>query len=435
MIPTAAVMAADDPAPRVLAGGPPWRVLYVSDVYFPRVNGVSTSIDSFRQELLGAGHEVVVVAPRYGDEPDAPGLLRLPSRRIPLDPEDRMLHARAVLRLLPQLAGRFDLVHVQTPFVAHWAGVRLARRLRVPLLLTYHTHFEEYLHHYVPFLPRPLLRAVARAGSRRQCHQAAAVVVPSSAFLEVLRGYGVRTPLTVIPTGLPASAFRRGDGDAFRRAHGIAPERPVILHVGRMAHEKNLPFLLAVMAALRRQQPDLLLVMAGEGPARPALARRAAELGIADAVRWVGYLPRESELLDCYRAADVFVFASRTETQGLVLLEAMAQGTAVVSTAVLGTRDVLAAGEGALIAAEDVDTFATAVLRLLRDPDLRARLGAAGSAHAAAAGSAPACAARLATLYTETRRHASSQLAAAASLAVVAEGLHTATDSVRVERS
>ncbi|HXT51377.1 MAG TPA: glycosyltransferase [Thermoanaerobaculia bacterium] len=396
----AAALAESMPA-LVANGAEALRVLYLSDVYFPRVNGVSTSIDSFRHELARLGHEVTVAAPRYGDEAETPGVARLRARRVPLDPEDRMLHAREVLRLLPRLAGRFDLVHVQTPFVAHWAGVRLARRLGLPLVLTYHTHFEEYLHHYVPFLPRAPLRALARRASRRQCHQAAAAVVPSAAFHEVLRGYGVRTPLEVLPTGLPESAFVEGDGAAFRRRHGIPLERPMILNVGRMAHEKNLPFLLEVAAAVRQRRPDLLLVMAGDGPALPSLKRRAAELGIAEAVRWVGYLDRERELLDCYRAADVFVFASRTETQGLVLLEAMAQGVPIVSTAVLGTRDVLAAGQGCLTSSEQVHPFAVRVVQLLDDQRLRAAMGDAGRAHARECWSAAACARRLAALYSE----------------------------------
>jgi 1,2-diacylglycerol 3-alpha-glucosyltransferase len=383
-----------------VAGARPLRVLYVSDVFFPRVNGVSTSIESFRRELVRAGHEVVVVAPRYGDEQVDTGVVRVPARKVLLDPEDRMLHARGVLRALPAI-GRFDLVHVQTPFVAHWAGVRAARRANVPLVLTYHTHFEEYLHHYVPFAPRPLLAWIARAASRTQCHQAARVIVPSPTFHEVLRGYGVKTPITVLPTGLPEAAFVPGDGAAFRRRHLIAADRPVMLNVGRMAHEKNLPFLLDVAVAVRAEQPDALLVMAGEGPARAALARRAAELGLGDSVLWVGYLDRETELLDCYRAADAFVFASRTETQGLVLLEAMAQETPVVSTAVLGTRDVLASGEGALVAPEHVAPFAALVLRLLRERTLRETIGAAGRAHVEQCWSAAASAARLVELYRE----------------------------------
>ena len=376
------------------------RIAYLTDVYFPRVNGVSTSIDSFRDELIAAGHEVLLVAPEYGGERSAPGVVRVAARRVFVDPEDRMLRARRVLDLEPQLRqSRPDLVHVQTPFVAHWAGERLARRLGVPLVVSYHTYFEDYLHHYVPFAPRAALRALARTASRRQCNQAQAVVVPSTAFRDVLLGYGVRAPLVVLPTGVPLHAFAGGDGVAFRRRHGIAAQRPMMLHVGRMAHEKNVPFLLEVAAAVRRAVPDLLLVMAGEGPARPALERRAAELGLGDAIRWLGYLPRDGELQSCYRAADVFVFASRTETQGLVLLEAMALGVPVVSTAVLGTRDVLAARQGALVAPEDVQAFADEVVRVLRDTSLRRALGRAGAEQVRDCWSAPACAERLVELY------------------------------------
>jgi 1,2-diacylglycerol 3-alpha-glucosyltransferase len=379
------------------------RILYVTDVQLPRVNGVSTSIDTFRRELAALGHDVLVVGPRYGDEPDTPGVLRLPARRVPFDPEDRMVRAGEVLALAaPLQADGVDVVHVQTPFVAHHAGHKLARVLGVPLVATYHTHFEEYLHHYVPFLPRPLLAALARRAARRQCGQTQAVVVPSSAFQEVLAGYGVRGRLEVIPTGLDLGRFRGGDGAAFRARHGIAAERPVLLHVGRMAHEKNVPFLLEVAARVRQQVPAALLVIAGEGPARPALERRAAALGLTgDAIRWLGYLDRERELLDCYRAADAFVFASRTETQGLVLLEAMALGVPVVSTAVLGTRDVLAAREGCVVVPEDREIFAAAAAKVAADRALGAALGRAGAALVREQWSARACAARLLSLYAE----------------------------------
>ena len=164
------------------------RILYLSDVYFPRVNGVSTSIDSFRDELVNAGHEVLLVAPSYGSESVASGVLRVRARRVWFDPEDRMLRARDVLALEPALrAARPQLVHVQTPFVAHLTGVRLARRLGVPLVASYHTYFEDYLHHYVPLLPRVALRALARQASRVQCNQAQTVIVSSTALPVVSR--------------------------------------------------------------------------------------------------------------------------------------------------------------------------------------------------------------------------------------------------------
>jgi 1,2-diacylglycerol 3-alpha-glucosyltransferase len=188
----------------------------------------------------------------------------------------------------------------------------------------------------------------------------------------------VRGRVEVIPTGLPLDEFRGGDGAAFRRRLGIDASRQVLVHVGRMAHEKNVGFLLEVLAVVRRFLPDVLLLLAGDGPALPALQRRTVELGVERNVRFVGYLDRERELLDCYRAGDVFVFASRTETQGLVLLEAMALEVPVLSTAVLGTRDVVGPGRGALVVQEDAAAFAAQALVLLEDGALRRRIGREG---------------------------------------------------------
>jgi len=348
----------------------------ISDVYFPRVNGVSTSIETFRRALAGLGHAVTLIAPRYGADDGADEqVMRVPSRYLFLDPEDRMMKAAAIRRLVPRLKGRFDLVHVQTPFVAHYMGKTLARRLGLPVLETYHTFFEEYLHHYVPWLPAVWMRAAARGFSRSQCNGVDRVIVPSRAMLEVLRRYGVRTGMEVVATGLPASRFQEGDGARFRARHDIDPLRPVLVHVGRVAYEKNIDFLLRVLVRVRHAVPDALLVIAGEGPARGALQRQVRELGLGANVHFTGYLDRDGELLDCYRAGDAFVFASRTETQGLVLLEAMAQGVPVVSTAIGGTRDILDAGRGALVPPDSEPAFAQAVLQLLNDAALRRRLG------------------------------------------------------------
>lgn len=356
------------------------RILYVSDVYFPRVNGVSTSIQTFRRELDPRGHATTLVAPAYPlPYDDGPGVVRVPSRRVPFDPEDRAMHWSALRRLAHSLpTGSFDLVHVQTPFLAHYAGVGLARARGVPVVATYHTLFEEYLFHYVPLVPRELMRVIARRISRSQCDALDAVVVPSTAMRETLERYGVRARIEIVPTGIPLAGFAGGDGARFRAAHGIPPSRPLLLYVGRVAFEKNIDFLLRALVEVRREIADALLVVCGEGPARARLARLAHALGLDAAVQFVGYLDRATELPDCYRAADAFVFASRTETQGLVLLEAMALGVPVVSTAVMGTRDVVGPARGALVAADDEHDFAGKVVGLLRDPALRARLSAEG---------------------------------------------------------
>jgi glycosyltransferase involved in cell wall biosynthesis len=376
------------------------RVLMVSDVYFPRINGVSTSIETFRHTLGDEGVEVRVVAPRYNDEPDDPHVARVPGRPVPRDPEDRIVAWRAMWDTVRRHAAECDLVHIQTPFAAHYAGLRAARREGVPVLATYHTLFEEYLHHYAPFLPARGLRALARQLSRRQCNALDAVVVPSAAMQARLSDYGVRRPIHVLPTGIPLARFAGGNRARFRAAHGIGPERPVALFVGRVAHEKNIGFLLEMAAEAVKRRPDLLLLVAGEGPALAGLRAQAAQLGLDGAVRFTGYLDRHRDLPDCYAAADVFVFASRTETQGLVLLEAMAMGLPVVALAHMGTVDILAPRRGCRVPEETPAAFASAVVDILSDDGLRARLGREARA-CAGSWSDAAMARRLADLYRD----------------------------------
>lgn len=362
------------------------QVLMLSDVFFPRVNGVSTSIQTFRSGLAKQGVDVRLIAPAYGEPgEDEPWITRVASRAVPFDPEDRLCRKRDMVAaaVLPSSPAREpfrpDLIHIQTPFAAHYAGIELACRFSVPVIATYHTFFEEYLHHYLPLLPPPLTRFAARRLSRNQCNALDAVVVPSTAMAERLLDYGVEVPLHVLPTGIPLGQFAdRGKPFSrarFRTLHGIPERQPVALFVGRVAHEKNIDFLLRVAARCRLTHPDLLWVIAGEGPALPALKQLANSLGISDRVRFLGYLDRQSDLPDCYAAADLFAFASRTETQGLVLLEAMAMGVPVVALAAMGTADIVAPQRGALVAQDDEADFASRVNYLLSNHAHRHAMG------------------------------------------------------------
>jgi 1,2-diacylglycerol 3-alpha-glucosyltransferase len=344
------------------------RVLFVSDVYFPRVNGVSTSIRTFRADLAQLGVESTLVTPSYpgAAEDQDPSIIRVPSGGVPRDPEDRRFLGGPLRRVMNrELAAKVDLVHIHTPFIAHYAGVRFAREHGLPVVATYHTFFEDYLHHYVPVLPRGIGRWIARRFTLSQCADVAELVSPSAPMRDALRAYGVTTPIEVLPTGLGAESFVRGEGARFRQKYSLPADRPLLLYVGRVAFEKNIDFLLRMFVRLRARRPDALFVVAGEGPARPHLERLARELGIHESVRFIGYLDRTRDLPDCYAAGDAFVFASRTETQGLVLLEAMAQGTPVVSIAELGTRSILTEGCGAYVVPEEVEAFSAAVVEAL----------------------------------------------------------------------
>jgi len=354
------------------------HILMLSDVYFPRVNGVSTSIRTFIIEHQKLGNRVTLVCPDYTGKTQIEydvgnSIIRIPSRRILFDPEDRLIKSGYLNKLLEILQPvGIDIIHIQTPFIAHHFGLKLSAMLKVPCVETYHTFFEEYFHHYIPLVPKRILRSLSQRFSVSQCNQLDAVIVPSTAMKEVLNQYGVNTEINIIPTGLRLDEFEGGDGTRFRNAHGISANRPLLVFIGRVALEKNIHFLLDMLVIAKQQIPDILLVIAGEGPARKKLQKYANKSGLTDNVLFIGYMSRERELLDCYRAGHAFVFSSRTETQGLVLLEALACGLPVVSTAVMGTIDVLDSQDGGcLIADEDVNDFSGKVIKLLYDTRLQ----------------------------------------------------------------
>lgn len=356
------------------------RILMISDVYFPRVNGVSTSIQTTRHALENLGHEITLLVPDYphSDESTDPDLVRIPSRKVMLDPEDRLMAWRDLRRTMSAISPQnFDLIHIHTPFIAHYAGTRMARNLKLPVVETYHTFFEQYLEHYIPFLPDPMLRLLARRLTANQGNSVNALISPSHAMRDILRRYGVLTPISVIPTGIDLEQWRAPTAPDPREELGLSDTQPMLLFVGRLAFEKSVNFLLTMLVELIKHRPDACLVLAGEGPAEKSLRKLCLDLNIEKHVHFVGYLPRDGHLQALYRAADAFVFASATETQGLVLVEALALGLPVVALAEMGTRDVVIEGAGCLIAPNNPQGFAARLLEFLNHPHEAARLAAA----------------------------------------------------------
>jgi 1,2-diacylglycerol 3-alpha-glucosyltransferase len=386
------------------------NILFISDVFFPRVNGVSTSINTFATELRALGHQVTLIAPSYTDEDkQEEWIVRVPSHKIYFDPEDRLMNFGKLKALLPWIRDKhFDVIHIHTPFTAHYVGIHFGKKLDIPVVETYHTFFEDYLHHYLPFIPQFISRKLARTISRRQCNAVDGIVSPSKPMLDVLKQYGIKTPAEVVATGLDGSSFASVDGEHFRLSHDIPLTQPMLLFVGRVAHEKNIGFLLEMHVELIKKHPDALLVITGEGPAEESIKHSIDKLDISNKVRMIGYLDRSHELIACYKAADIFVFASKSETQGLVLLEAMAQGTAVVAIAELGTKSILIEGEGVLIAKDDINDFADKVSVLLSDASKRQMIGEKGRQYAQEKWGAGVLAKKVAKFYKSTTNQKSS---------------------------
>jgi glycosyltransferase involved in cell wall biosynthesis len=371
------------------------RVGLFTNNYLPMLGGVSTAVQTLRDSLRALGHQPVVVAPRAAGMTEEPDVLRVPAVPAPTYPAFSLplLLGPGLVRQIGAL--ELDVFHVQHPFLLGVTARRLARSLGRPVVFTYHTLYDKYAH-YVP-LPRPLVAARAVAWSTRFANTVDAVVAPSLGLAARLRAQGVRRPIEVVPTGVDLESFRPGDRAAARAALGLAADIPLLLYVGRLDREKNLALLLEAFERVAAGHPTVELVLVGRGTWESALRRQAARLPSGSRVRFAGGVPHEA-VVRYYQAADLFVFASTTETQGLAVLEAMAVGLPVVAVRASGVEDAVVDGVSGLLVAEDPGLCADAVLEVLNDPGLAAKL-AAGGREAALTVAATALAGRLVALY------------------------------------
>ncbi|HET6274535.1 MAG TPA: glycosyltransferase [Candidatus Cybelea sp.] len=348
----------------------PLRLGFFTEIYLPVVNGVVTSIEALADGLRARGHHVYCFAPRMPGYAEADGpVFRMPSLPLPTRTPYRLTLPLVSRRNRENVIKRLSLIHVHSPFVTGWMGARYARRYGMPLVYTYHTQLEAYAH-YVPFEAN-VTRFAAAQLTRAFANQADAVVVPTQAMAQRLRELGVTVRLEVVPSGIDLARFGAGRRDqALRSRLGADPGDRLLLYVGRLAREKNVELILGAMA--RARDDSLKLVVAGDGPYRTELERQAAEMGIDRVTRFLGVVARE-ELPILYASADAFVMPSTTETQGLVIAEAMAAGAYVIAAEAPQNRDVL--GGAGRIVAPTPEAFAAAFaeVRLDAPPDENAR--------------------------------------------------------------
>ena len=327
------------------------RVGLFSECYRPIQNGIVASIDSLAYALRSRGHSAIVVTPEMPEyRDDDASVVRVRSFPLP---------TRTAYRLtvphLPREIGTLSIVHAHSPFVTGWLGQRAAKRGGVPLVFTYHTQLDEYAH-YVPFESR-VTRSAATRLTRAYANAVDVVVVPTATMERRLRDFGVRTRIEVVPSGIDVARFASGSrSDRTRASFGVAPHEKMVLTVGRLGREKNVE--LAIEAFARLNDPLARFVAIGDGPHRETLERIASRCGIASRVCFAGEIPRE-HLPDIYASADAFLFASRTETQGLVLVEALAANLSIVAVDTPQTRDVV--GDAARLRPEDAIALAGAL--------------------------------------------------------------------------
>lgn len=351
------------------------RIGVFSDSYLPYTSGLVRSVQLFAEELGAQGHEIYIFAPRYANCHREERVFRFASVPSPTNPDYWL--AIPLSWRLPRLLRRLglDVVHVHSPFLLGRAGAYWARRLGIPLVFTYHTLYEHYVH-YVP-LGRRWTRALARHMSAKFCNACDLVLAPSASVADYLRSIGVRAPVEVLPTGIRLEEFAAADPAWLRATFGLGPEETILLCVCRLGLEKNLDFLLLAFREIAAVRPETRLVMVGGGPAAPALKRLAHELGLQEKVVFTGFLPRE-KVVSAYRGADLFVFSSVTETQGIVVAEAKAAGLPVVAVGAFGVSEMVNDGVDGFLTPPDVGQFRDRVLQLLDDGELRRAMAARG---------------------------------------------------------
>jgi len=373
------------------------RVALTTESYLPYVSGVTVSVDALARGLGARGHEVLVIAPRpaTGSAPQAvgspgpePGIAWLPSYQLPrlVPPAYRMAWPNPWAGAVRQAARwRPDVVHAHSPFVTGLLARNLARASGAPLVFTHHTRFADYGHYLGP-LAAPG-SALTDAYLRRFWAGCAAIVAPSSDLADEIRGRlpeDRRDRVHVVPTGIDVDGIRALAPVDPRPEAGWPADAVVVATLGRLAPEKSVDVILEAAAVALERTPSARLLVIGGGPSETDLRRRAEAFD--GAVHLTGVLPR-LEALAQLRGADLFTFASRTETQGLVLAEALAAGLPAVAVGGPGVADSVRDGvDGRIVSAEPeatrADRLGVALAELVEDSALRGALADRAAADA-----------------------------------------------------
>jgi glycosyltransferase involved in cell wall biosynthesis len=340
------------------------RIGFFSECYHPIVNGVVASIDAWCAGLRRAGHDVSVVTPDVPSYQDGEtAVVRLPSLALPGSSGYRLTLPLSTRAVKERCGAPFDLVHAHSQFITGGLALRYARARRIPLVFTYHTRLDHYAH-YVPF-ERGAARRVLAAWTRAYANRAAAVIAPTAETARYLGSIGVRGAVEVVPSPVDIERLRAGTRRAEVRARlGAAPGTALVLVVGRLAPEKSPELALRTCAAA---PAHLRIAFVGDGPLRARLEREAARLGIAERVVFAGTLA-PAAMPDVYASADALLFPSVSETQGLVLVEALAAGLPVVAVDAPQTREVTG-GAAACVPAEPTALAGALVAAIAAGPD------------------------------------------------------------------
>jgi glycosyltransferase involved in cell wall biosynthesis len=342
------------------------KIAFFTDSYKPYTSGVVRSIDLYTSKVREAGHEVFIFAPDYPEAKMEEGLYRFTSLPAITHPSFRL-----ALPLSAKINKKIreikpDIIHTHSPFLLGLLAKYMAGQLDVPLVFTYHTLYEKYAH-YIP-LGEDFIRSLSLKYVNNYCNKCDLIITPSKFVSNKLTNYNINTPRITIPTGINLDLYRERRGDLLRKKYDIGEKERVFLFVGRLGKEKNIELLLNSFQKINCQNDSTKFIIVGDGPERDNLENTTSELVITESVIFTG-LKNYQEVVDYYLASDIFFFASPTETQGLVILEAMAGGLPVIAVNKAGAGIMVEDQVDGILVDNNEAEFVEAGIELLGDKE------------------------------------------------------------------
>jgi Glycosyltransferase len=356
-----------------------------TDTYFPQINGVGTSTYTLAKELRSLGHNVYIFTPTDPKNvlENEQGVIRMPSMPCIFIHQYRfgVVYSPKTLKKIAKL--HLDIIHTQTEFSLGIFGKTLSKAFGIPMVHTYHTMYEDYVHYIVN--GALITKSMSHSFSRIFCNFARECIAPTAKVKDSLLQYGVTKPIHIIPTGINIDKFRKtnypvADTLKLRSSFGLNQNHKVILVLGRIAKEKSIDVIVNSMPEIFQKEPDARLLIVGDGPGRAALEKQVNSLGITNRVVFAGAKPW-NEIGKYYQLGDIFVSASISETQGLTFIEAMAAGLPIVAKKDESIEGVIKNDETGIVFETD-DTLASKILGILKDNKKRNYLAKNGAVFA-----------------------------------------------------
>ncbi len=348
------------------------KIAFFTINYLPNTGGAAISVETYRKALEELGNEVYVFAPHYPpwfppyDDSDK-RVFRYPAlfiKKVNIHPIP-LPFTFFIEKFFKNQS--FDIIHTHHPYIIGKTALKLARKYKIPIVFTYHTLYHKYVH-YIPLVPQKLKEKLAIITSINFTNKVDLVIVPSPEIKEMIKEFGTKTRVEILPTGLDLTLWKETNKEEFLLDKPWK-DKKILIYTGRLAREKNIDFLLKSLAPLLKRRDDTVLLIVGDGDERKNLENLKDKLLLKDKVFFLGWFPRE-KLINFYSSAHIFVFPSITETQGLVTLEAMAGGCAVVAVDASGSKSLVSDGIDGFLTPLDPQIFSKKVELLLDNPEL-----------------------------------------------------------------